>query len=192
VAGEWQTTSATGPLPLCICINEGRRGVHTARRPLIQDDDGKTRARGPEGPRPCSTQLQAVLPLALSIVAALISATTIAPISTAARLLVAASSPATISVPAATLPTPAARAEVTASLPAATLGDLGLYVISVGFPRPDEAKRGGHQGSAGELYHSTPRDGAGIQTRRQIVEGVIDPFFSPHQQRNSSFSGPAS
>jgi hypothetical protein len=47
---------------------------------------------------------------------------------------------------------------------------LDLYIFSircgVGFPRPDEAKRGGHKGSAGQLYHSTPRDGAGIQTRR--------------------------
>jgi hypothetical protein len=116
------------------------------------------------------------------------SAATVAPFRTAARLPPVA---APVSVPAATDRTvtvpSTSRAEVTASLVTASpLPTVGVRLNGIGAARTDSAQRGGHERSTGELYRPTPRDGAGIQTRRQIVEGAIDPFFSPHQHRNSS------
>ena len=168
-------------------------GYHTGPHALLraaQDVVKEGKGRDHVGPRPWPTQLQAVLP-ALSIsLAAPASAATVAPFRTAARLPPVASP---ISVPAATHGTSTVSstslAEVTASLiaaPSLSTEALRLDAFGIGFPRADKAQRRGHQGSAGELYRSTPRDGAGIQTRRQVVEGAIDPFFSPRQHRNSS------
>jgi hypothetical protein len=78
--------------------------------------------------------------------------------------------------------------EVTAVPVAATPADtLRSYVLTLSLSRTDEAQRGGHEGSAGELHSPAPRDRAGVQASRQVVEGASYPFFSLHQQRNFSF-----
>jgi hypothetical protein len=59
--------------------------------------------------------------------------------------------------------------------------------LSLGTPRRKEAKRGGRDGSAGELYRLTARDCAGVQTHRKVVEGPNTSFISLRQQRYSPF-----
>jgi hypothetical protein len=79
-------------------------------------------------------------------------------------------------------------AEVTAVPVAATPADaLRSYVLTLSLSRADEAQRGGHEGSAGELHSPAPRDRTGVQASRKVVEGASRPFFSLHQQRNFSF-----
>jgi hypothetical protein len=162
-----------GPLAAGLLWNLGRitarptsryqTGAHALLR-VAQDVVKEGKGQDPEGPRPWPTQLEAVL-LAPSIrLAGLIPAATIAPFLTAARFW-----PAVPVARTATYFTSGSRgsipAEVTAFLIAATPRGLGLYRFGVRFPRPDEAKCGGHKGSAGKLYRSSPRDGAGIQTQ---------------------------
>jgi hypothetical protein len=78
-------------------------------------------------------------------------------------------------------------AEVTAVPVAATPADtLRYYVLTLSLSRTDEAQRGGHDGSTGELYSPAPRDRTGVQASRQVVKGASRPF-SLHQQRNFSF-----
>jgi hypothetical protein len=126
--------------------------------------------------------------LALSILARLPWTATVAAFTTAAR-------PATPPALTATYMTPgvASRrvAEVAATPITATPADAQGRDLGVSLPRPDQTHRRGYQGSTGELYGPSPGDRAGIQTRRQLVEGAGHPsFFSPHQQRNSSFQLP--
>jgi hypothetical protein len=79
-------------------------------------------------------------------------------------------------------------AEVTAVPIAATPADaLRYYVLTLSLSRADEAQRGGHDGSTGELHSPAPRDRTGVQASHQVVEGASRPFFSLHQQRNFSF-----
>jgi hypothetical protein len=79
-------------------------------------------------------------------------------------------------------------AEVTAVPVAATPADaLRFYVLTLSLSRPEQAQRGGHEGSTGELHSPAPRDRTGVQASSQVVEGASRPFFSLHQQRNFSF-----
>ena len=79
-------------------------------------------------------------------------------------------------------------AEVTAVPVAATPADaLRSYVLTLSLSRPEQAQRGGHEGSTGELHSPAPRDHTGVKASRQVVEGASRPFFSLHQQRNFSF-----
>jgi hypothetical protein len=43
----------------------------------------------------------------------------------------------------------------------------------LGLLRGEETQRGGRQGGAAQLYRLTPRDGATLQTRSQLVEGLV-------------------
>jgi hypothetical protein len=74
-----------------------------------------------------------------------------------------------------------APAELTAPTPAATPFGLDRDRLGLGTPRGKEAKRGGRNGSARELYCLTPGDRAGVKTHRQFVEGANSPFVSLHQ-----------
>ena len=79
-------------------------------------------------------------------------------------------------------------AELTAVLIAAPpLLTLALRFDGLGIGRTDSGKRRGHERSAGELYRPTPRDHAGVQTHRQVVQRAPPTsFISFRQQRDSS------
>jgi hypothetical protein len=58
-------------------------------------------------------------------------------------------------------------AEVTAVPVAATPADaLRYYVLTLSLSRADEAQRGGHDGSTGELHSPAPRDHTGVKATR--------------------------
>jgi len=80
-------------------------------------------------------------------------------------------------------------AEVTAAPVAAAPADtLRGYLVGLGGTCREEAQRGGHEGGTAELHRLTPRDGAGVQSGRQVVEGASYPsFVSLHQQLETSF-----
>ena len=129
----------------------------------------------------CGQRALLSFPPAVSVVAMLgVGVVTTTPALTAAR-------PAVAPAFAATNSTTVAPAEVTALTPAATPFGRDCDELGVSIPRGKEAQRGGHNGSAGELYCLTARDCAGVQTPRQVVEGVNTSFISLHQQRNASF-----
>src|SRR3712207_3954890 len=65
-------------------------------------------------------------------------------------------------------------------------GNRYLDFLCLGTPLGKEAQRGSHEGGAAELHRPTARDGAALQTSRQVVEGANTSFISPHQLRNSS------
>jgi hypothetical protein len=126
---------------------------------------------------------RALLPLlpAPSVVAMLGSrVVATAPVPTAAR-------PAAAPAFAATNSTTVVSTEVPAFPTAATpLGRDGDG-FALGTSRCEEAKRGGRNGSPSQLYCLTPRDRAGVQAHRQVVEGANTSFISPGQQRISPF-----
>jgi hypothetical protein len=70
-------------------------------------------------------------------------------------------------------------AEVAASTVAPTPADtLRGYLVGIGPSGPDEAQRGGHEGSAAELHRLTARDRAGVKAHRQVVEGAGHTSFA--------------
>jgi hypothetical protein len=127
---------------------------------------------------------RALLLFAPSVSAILSPATTSAPIVTATRLGLAP-------ILVATFLTSPSFAEVVAAPTALTPRDRRFDIfwddLGVGTPRPQEAQRGAHKGSARELYRLTPRDRAGVQTSRQVVEEGCPFLVSVRQQRNFSF-----
>jgi len=77
------------------------------------------------------------------------------------------------------MPTAARFALTTATLTTAVIPSMSAAASTFSLdslgPRrcPQGAQRGGHEGSAGELYRFSPRDGVTLQTHRQLVEGLV-------------------
>jgi hypothetical protein len=118
--------------------------------------------------------------------AALVSATTVAlPRATAClgmpRLLVATLATARF--------TTSAEVRATVGAIASTSRYRRPHLLCVGALRGEKSQRGGHEGSAAELYRLTARDCAALQAHRQFVEGANTSFIFVRQQRNSPFPG---
>ena len=138
---------------------------------------------------PCARRVLLVGP-AIPVVAALAPAATFAPIFTAASL-----GAATPVAPTATDVTAFASTTMGAELTAVLMAAPPLLtetvrfddLFGIGAARTDNAQRGGHKCSTGELYRPTPRDHAGVQTHRQVVQRAPPTsFISFRQQRDSS------
>jgi hypothetical protein len=120
--------------------------------------------------------------------ASLVSAATIALTPTAARLGMPRAPVATCGTPPPTA-SAVVLATLSADTPTPTDRRFDLF-LCLGTLRGEEPQRGGHEGSAAELYRLTARDCAALQAHRQVVEGTGTSFISFRQQRNSSFLYP--